>query len=338
MFKYLFLFLLVIIVISTSMLGLKAYTFLYEPPETPGRTVEIEVAPGDGFDKVNAKLAEEGIIRDRIAFKLLAMYKGQTNKIRAGEFALSTGMLPEKVLEELVSGIGILHQLNIPEGLTLKQTARLVEEKGFGKAEDFIRIANDPSMLKKFSIPAKNAEGFLFPETYSFTKKQSADTKFIVETMLKEFQKNINVIFRGHPPTEKNLFELVTMASIVEKESALPKERPRIAGVIRNRLIKGMLLQVDPTIIYGLEVMQAPYNGNIKRSHLEDPDNPYNTYQHAGLPPGPICSPGKSSLNAAAFPESHELYYFVSKGDGSHHFTSNLSEHNQAVDKYQRKK
>ena len=223
----------------------------------------------------------------------------------------------------------------MPEGLTLRQIARLVEQAGLGTAESFDRAARDPELLARYAVPAQSAEGFLFPETYKFTRKPGNDARQVVEAMLRQFAKKAQEAWPKGPPQGRELFEAVTLASIVEKETGRPEERPRVAGVFVNRLARKMLLQTDPTIIYGLG---ERFDGNIRRTHLDDPRNPYNTYQHPGLPPGPICNPGLESLKAVAASEKHDFLYFVSKNDGSHQFSRTLDEHNSAVNRYQIRK
>jgi UPF0755 protein len=316
-------------------LAFRVQRFLNVPPETPGRDVSVIIEPGQSFEQTMKALKQGGLITDEFKFKLLASYTGLGSKIRAGEFILNTGITPAKVLDILATTNGILRRLSVPEGLTMRQAARLTEEAGLGSAASFERAANDPELLAKYEIAAKSAEGFLFPETYMFSRKPGGDARYVVEAMLTEFRKQAKAVWHGEPPTGKALLEAVTLASIVEKESALPAERPKVAGVFKNRLAKGMLLQTDPTVIFGLG---EAFDGNLRRVHLDDPANPYNTYKRPGLPPGPICSPGRESLAAVSNPEKHGLYYFVSKNDGSHYFSATLDEHNEAVRRYQQSK
>jgi UPF0755 protein len=330
--KYKLLAALLVVAAFAATVAYRAQRFLNVPPETPGHEVTIFIEPGQPFEQTAKTLREAGLISDEFKFKLLALYTGLGSRIRAGEFLLSTGFVPAKILDILANTPGILHRLSVPEGLTLRQTAKLVEEAGLGSAASFERAAADATLLAKYEIPAKTAEGFLFPQTYMLTRKPGGDLRYVVEAMLAEFRKQAKAVWPDGAPAGKALLETVTLASIVEKESALPAERPKVAGVFKNRLAKGMLLQTDPTVIYGLG---EAYDGSLHRVQLDDPANPYNTYKHPGLPPGPICSPGRESLVAASNPENHVLYYFVSKKDGSHYFSATLDEHNEAVRRYQ---
>ncbi|WP_034640125.1 endolytic transglycosylase MltG [Desulfovibrio inopinatus] len=334
--KSLFLGLFGLLLLAILGLGWYGYSFLSIPPATPGESKRITIVPGESFIAIAKQLEAEGVVKDAFSFRILARVMEKSDKIRAGEFEVNTGWKPLRVLNHLVSSQGLLHRLSVPEGLTLEQTAAIVEKSGMGSAASFLSASRNPTILGKYNIPAKTAEGFLFPETYFFTKQEGNDATYVVEAMLKEFNKQLAEVFPEDAPTGNVLFEFVTLASIVEKESAVPVERPRIAGVFINRLRRGMLLQTDPTIIYGLG---PEFDGNLTRKHLDDPSNPYNTYQHPGLPPGPICSPGKEALLAVKNAEHHNYLYFVAKGStGEHYFSKSLREHINAVNKYQLKK
>lgn len=333
-----------VLIVLLAILGLggviayKAQHFLVNSPESPGRDVIFTVSPGQTFDQVARGLEKEGLITNARYFGFLGKYKHLSGSIQAGDFKLSTGWTPEQVLEHLVTGKPILYRLSIREGLTWWETAQVIEEQGFANATEVEALARDPELLQKYDIPFDTAEGFLFPETYLLKKPGSQDAKFIVEMLLKTFWSKTKDLWDRNATGAVNatqVRELVILASLVEKETGVPEERPTVAGVYAKRLARGMLLQCDPTIIYGLG---KDYDGNIRRSHIDDKKNLYNTYQHAGLPPGPICSPGLASLQAAANPAQHEYIYFVSKGDGSHVFSKTLNEHNRAVRKYQLKR
>ena len=193
-------------------------------------------------------------------------------------------------------------------------------------------IMNNATLLEKYGVPAKNAEGFLFPDTYQLTRSQESNGPAVVEAMLKVFDREAKKLWPQGPPPPDELMRVVTLASLVERETGAPEERPRIAGVFMNRLRLGMRLQCDPTTIYG---MGPDFGGKLTRADLENTDNLYNTYARAGLPPGPICSPGLASLKAAMNPEQNDYIYFVAKGDGTHAFSRTLDEHNRAVRFYQ---
>jgi UPF0755 protein len=318
-----------------ALIGYQAWRFLAVPPETPGRDKAVFIDPGQSFDAVAGMLVAEGVLRDVHAFRLLAKVTEKGGRIKAGEFVVNTGWTPLRLLDYLSTAKGVQHKLAAPEGLTMRQIARLAEEAGLCSAEAFLKAASDPELLKKYSIPAETAEGFLFPNTYLFTRKRADDGTYVVEAMLKEFWRQADAVWPVTKPSGRQLLDLVILASIVEKETGLDAERARVAGVFLNRMAKGMLLQTDPTIIYGLG---ERFTGNLTRANLEDPTNPYNTYARPGLPPGPICSPGLKSLQAAASPELHDFFYFVANGQGEHQFSRTLDEHVNAVNKYQRKR
>ncbi|MGE4506425.1 MAG: endolytic transglycosylase MltG, partial [Desulfovibrionaceae bacterium] len=303
------------------------------PPESPGREASFVIPPGAHFLAVASDLAAQGFVTDVPRFLALARAKGLTAKVRAGEFLLSTNWLPDRILTEITSTPGVMQRFTVREGLTWWQVAGLVEKAGLGSAAQFAEAVHDPALLARWSIPASTAEGYLFPETYMFTKAHEMDEAGLAELMVSEFFSKARGVFGEELPAPEELHRLVTLASIVEKETGDASERFRIAGVYANRLARPMRLQADPTTIYGLG---QDFDGNLRRKHLDDDANPYNTYQRDGLPPGPICSPGLESLKASAFPEQHRYLYFVARGDGTSHFSKTLEEHNAAVAKFQR--
>lgn len=327
---------LLILVALGGLVGYEAYLFLAVPPARPGEAKVVFIEPGQSFDATAKMLVAEGVLRNAEGFRLLAKATSKGGRIKAGEFEVSTGWTPWQLLNYLTTAKGIQHKLAVPEGLTMRQIAGLAAEAGLCSAPAFLRAASDPALLAKYNVPAASAEGFLFPNTYLFTRKRGDDGSYVVEAMLKEFWRQADAVWPGDTkPKGKELLDVVTLASIVEKETGVDGERAKVAGVFANRLAKGMLLQTDPTIIYGLG---DSFHGNLTRAHLEDTANPYNTYVRPGLPPGPICSPGLKSLEAAAAPEKHDLYYFVATGQGEHKFSHSLNEHINAVNKYQRRR
>lgn len=302
------------------------------PPQTPGREVIFRVEPGQPFSLIASRLGEAGLITDGRRFLALAAKEGKTASIRAGEFMLHTGWTPDRVLHELTTSAGIMRRVAVREGLTWWQTAEVVEQAGIGSREAFAAAVADPELLGTHGIRADNAEGYLFPETYLLTPPRGDHSRAMAGLMIREFFVNAARVWPDGLPEWDELHRTVIIASLVEKETGVPDERSRIAGVFHNRLEKRMLIQADPTIIYGLG---PDFDGNIVKAHLRDGDNAYNTYVHRGLPPGPICSPGLESLLATVRPEEHDYLYFVARGDGSHHFSKTLAEHNRAVVKYQ---
>jgi len=316
----------------TVWLAAEVLGFLLLPPESASREVTVEIAPGEGFEAIARRLSGLGLVRDPARFRLYAALSGRAGHVRAGEFRLETGWRPRQVLDALVRGPFLLHRLVVPEGLTWWQTGRLVEEAKLGSFESFERAVHDPALMSRFGLPGGSAEGYLFPETYLLPKPRGNDAREAVAAMLQGFRAAASSLWPGGLPEPQELRRLVILASLVEKETAQEAERARVAGVYANRLEAGWLLQCDPCVIYGLG---PGFDGNLTRAQLEDPSNPYNTYRLPGLPPGPVCSPGLKALAAAAAPERHGYFFFVSRQDGHHQFSQNLDEHNRAVRDYQ---
>lgn len=328
---------LVAVLVSLAAMGgwlaWQAQRFLATPPQTPGVDRVVRIEPGETFDHVARQLQDAGLLTDAAKFRVLGQWKGKLSAIKAGEFLLNTGWTPLAVLTAITEGKPILHRLLVVEGLTWWQVGRLVEESGLASFASFERAMRDPELLAEFHIPLPSAEGFLYPDTYLTPRPRGMDAEPLVRAMLASFWRQAGQkIWPSGRPSPAELVRLVSLASLVEKETGEPAERARIAGVYANRLQRRMLLQCDPTVIYGLG---PAFDGNLKRTHLEDRSNPYNTYARPGLPPGPICSPGLASLVAAANPEQHKYLYFVSMGNGSHQFNPNLEAHNRAVRRYQ---
>ncbi len=312
--------------------------FLETPMESEGREIMFDVVPGATFQGVAKGLQDKGLISDSLKFRILARYKQVDNKLQAGRFKLNTAMLPDAILQELVFGKAILHRITLREGLTWWQVGALLEKNGFVKFEDFKEVIFDPEFLRHYGIPFKNAEGFLMPDTYLLKKDDvptKATARAIAGRLVDTFWSKMAPYWpQKTKPKADKLRELVILASIVEKETGIGAERARVAGVYRNRLDINMLLQADPTIIYGLG---PEFNGNLRRKHLDDATNTYNTYKHGGLTPGPICSPGVAAMRAAITPEKHGYFYFVAVTDGGEHaFSKTLAEHNRAVRQYLR--
>lgn len=289
----------------------------------------VTITPGQGFNALTEKLFQKGIIRHPFKFKLFARIKGYETQIKAGEYALSPAMAPEKILDIIVGGKVQFHRLTVPEGYNLKQIARIVEASGFGRREDFLNIATDPDFVHRQGIDAATLEGYLFPDTYLFSRDATLET--IISIMLKRFHSAFTPEWqRRAKALNLSIHEVVTLASIIEKETGMAEERPIISSVFHNRLKRNMRLQSDPTVIYGIE----DFDGNIRRKDLAQP-TPYNTYTIAGLPPGPIANAGSGAIEAALYPADTKYLYFVSKNDTTHQFSTNLRDHNRAVRKYQ---
>ena len=290
------------------------------------------IAAGQGLRKTAHALRKEDLVSDALRFTILARLKKKDKLIKAGEYFLSTGMTPNQILGQMVEGRVHLYRLTIPEGFSLVQIAAAVSEAGLASEKEFLAAARSTETAEGLGIDAETLEGYLFPDTYYFPR--GLDSATIIATMVKQFEAAFKA--EWHEQAQKiglSVHEVVTLASIIEKETGAPDERPLIGSVFHNRLKKGMRLETDPTVIYGI----PDFDGNIKRRHLET-YTPYNTYKIKGLPPGPIASPGALAIQAALYPAQSAYLYFVSKKDGTHQFSRTIKEHNAAVRKYQLRK
>jgi UPF0755 protein len=257
---------------------------------------------------------------------------GQARRLKAGEYRFDHEMTPLEVLDKLARGDVYLLTLTFREGLTIAEMAQVFESHGFGPAQTFVAAAADASLVHDFDPDAKDLEGYLFPETYSLPR--GSDAPRVVRAMVDRFRHVATPALRqAGAGLGFNVRQLVTLASLVEKETAKPEERPLVAAVYANRLKMGMGLQCDPTVIFALQ-RAGRYTGNLRRDDLMF-DSPYNTYRYPGLPPGPIAAPGKGSLEAAAAPAAVDYVYFVSRNDGTHEFARTLDEHNRNVQRWQ---
>jgi UPF0755 protein len=291
----------------------------------------IEIAPGEGFFLITRKFQDQGVLGSRWAFMALAALQGRTTRIRAGEYRVSPGITPQDLLDQLVKGEILLHRLTLVEGWTFRQVReRLADHPAIRQT---LTHSSDDAVMTAIGAPDLSPEGRFFPDTYLFPRG-TADLDLLQQARHR-LQTELDAAWRGRQSDLplKSPEELLTLASLVEKETAVGFEREQIAGVFVRRLRLGMPLQTDPTVIFGLG---AAFDGNLKRADLQM-NHPYNTYRMTGLPPGPIALPGRAALAAAAHPAPGEALYFVSRGDGSHVFSSTLDAHNRAVDCYQRK-
>ena len=301
-----------------------------QPAGAGSEEVVFVVPEGATLAAVSRALEEAGLVRRAWAFRGLARYEGVGAKLRAGEYALRASMRPDEILQRLVRGQVRTHPLVIPEGLTAAEIAERVARAGLGSADDFLRVVHDPDLVAQLGLEGDNLEGYLFPETYRFAR--GVPMRAIVMDMVGEFQRAWEPLAPRAAERGLGRREVVILASIVEKETAAPEERPMIAAVFLNRLARGMRLETDPAVIYGI----PDFDGNLRRVHLEDESNPYNTYRIAGLPPGPIANPGADALRAVVEPAETDALFFVSRNDGTHQFSRTYAEHVRAVDRYQR--
>jgi UPF0755 protein len=292
----------------------------------------IEVAPGRSFQELCRELEAKGIVRYWWSFYRLSQLGGKDKKVKAGEYELSPNMSPRDILTKLTSGEVFKRKVLVKEGTSVFDVGKIVEEAGLLSSEDFIKALTDKNLLTVAGIKADSFEGYLFPETYQFSRPVTV--KDVIWRMLEESDKHWLPEFTDRA-NELNLsrHELITLASIIEKESGNVEEQPLVSSVFHNRLNNGMRLESDPTVIYGIK----DFNGDLTRQDLKTP-HAYNTYTNFGLPPGPICNPGETAIRAALFPKESPYIFFVGNGAGSHVFSTTLQEHNEAVARYQLKK
>jgi UPF0755 protein len=292
----------------------------------------VEIPQGAGPASIARRLVAAGVVRDQATFRFELARSGAGRKLQAGEYRFDRPMTVGEVIGKLSRGEVYLRPITFREGLTIRQMAELYESKGFGTAAEFTAAAGNGALVHDLDPAARDLEGYLFPDTYALPRKATAEQ--LVARMVASFEKALTPDIRQRAQARGlGVRALVTLASIVEKETGKSEERPLVAAVYSNRLSIGMGLQCDPTVIYALE-KAGRYDGNIRRDDLQV-DSPYNTYRYAGLPPGPIAAPGRASLEAAASPADAPYIYFVSRNDGTHAFATTLAEHNRNVFEYQ---
>ncbi len=337
----------------------RTYQRLVTYPERPGvgssAPIALEVPRGASFPRVLGLLVDGGVIPadEAIFFKLFVLHRGVAGKITAGRHTFRGDMTPTQVVDELLRPQPAPEQLvTIPEGRNILEVADILANAGFGTRDQILATFRDPKLLAELEIQGENVEGYLYPDTYRF--RNEATPEQIVRRLVAQHRQVYAGLRRKHRESAEELQkalgwgdrEVVILASIVEKETGAKHERPLIAGVFLNRLrfpsFQPKRLETDPTIIYGctalLEKSAAckQFEGRIRRIHLRDPDNPYNTYTHEGLPPGPITNPGKAALEAVFDPKKSRFLYFVARNDGTHQFSKTIAEHDAAVEKYMR--
>jgi UPF0755 protein len=321
------------------------FFFLANAPVQIQPPVTIEIEAGTTARETVSALARHGVVRNERVMQFLVRMSGLDREIRFGEHVFKGAMTPERVIEELIRSPRPTRPITIAEGLTLYQVADLLDEAELADAAAYRRAACDHELLGTLGVPAESncAEGYLFPDTYNLTPGMTAEA--VVRLQIQRFRQvmaELSAEVRRAQQAEGDaqgpilkLHDTVVVASIIEKETALSDERPLVSSVFHNRLDRGMRLQADPTVIYGLQVTGTPWDGTQLHMRLREP-SPYNTYTSDGLPPGPICNPGRESLAAALTPQATDFLYFVAKGDGSHRFSVTLAQHNQAVAKLRR--
>ncbi|HEX6216539.1 MAG TPA: endolytic transglycosylase MltG, partial [Vicinamibacterales bacterium] len=300
----------------------------YSEPE-----VFVDIPPGSSTASIGNRLVDAGVVRDARTFQVGLWISGRSRSLRAGEYRFDAPLHALDVIDKIARGDVYRRRLTFREGLTIPEMAQVFEERGFGNAADFRKAAENAALILDLDPGATDLEGYLFPETYALPRGTTAAA--VVAQMVDAFKNALTAEIRSNATTAGlSVRQLVTLASLVEKETGTASERPLVAAVYANRLKIGMAMQADPTVIYALQ-KAGTYTGNLRRDDLQF-DSPYNTYRYPGLPPGPIAAPGKASLEAAAKPADVDYLYFVSKNDGSHVFASSLEEHNRNVQTWQR--
>jgi len=302
-----------------------------QPVGTSHSVQIVDIPPGTAFTQVSHLLHQSGLLESEWFFQVLGRVQRVDRKIIPGEYELHAGMRPTELLAKLVKGEVYEHSVTIPEGYSVVQIADILEQTGLADKQDILRLNRDQTFIHGVNVDASTLEGYLFPDTYRFAR--SMPPEFLVRTFVSRFHEMVTPEMKARAKTMgMTLQEVITLASVIEKETGLAKERALVSGVFHNRLRRNIPLQSDPTVIYAL----AYFDGNIRKADLSV-NSPYNTYKVRGLPPGPIANPGLAAIHAALYPTPSNFVYFVSRNDGSHKFSATLAEHNKAVDKYQRR-
>lgn len=314
------------------MTGLSVLVFqlVNQPVGDSSHVRMVEFPKGTSFNQIATYLERENLIAHDWFFRGIARLTGGDRKIIPGEYEFHAGMRPTEILSKLVEGRIYYHTVTIPEGYTIEQIADLLAAKELTDRLAFLKLTRDPRLIESLNLKVPSLEGYLFPDTYFFPRPIAPDA--IIRTFVHRFWEVFAPAFLARTKDlDMTVQEVVTLASVIEKETSLSHERPLVSGVFHNRLRKNIPLQSDPTVIYALK----DFDGNIRKADLLR-ESPYNTYLVVGLPPGPIANPGEEAIRAALFPTPTDFVYFVSRNDGSHEFSSTLAEHNQAVEKFQR--
>ena len=297
----------------------------------PGEGVYVDIPRGASVQHIAALLEQNGVVRSSMSFEALARWRGRMPQ--AGEYFFDHARTPVEVFTTLAEGRIYTRRVTIPEGLSMFEIAEQLEREKFTHRENFLAVARDPAQVRDIAPDAPSLEGFLFPDTYAFPRRVTAQE--IAQAMVRRFREVwASFPVEGRNPRGLSALRLVTMASLVEEETGARDERPLVAGVFYNRLERRMHLQCDPTVLYALRLAGRPKATLLLRDLRFD--SPYNTYRNPSLPPGPIANPGRAALEAALFPAETEFLYFVSDAQGGHFFARTLAEHNQNVARYRR--
>jgi UPF0755 protein len=318
----------VLVILLTGVGAYWAWRDLHTPAPLPPGGAVVSVAPGEPFGVTSARLYAAGVVRHPRILRLWARWQGLDRLVRNGEYRFDEALAPVDVLARLRSPAAALHRVTIPEGSTLRQTATLLAAAGFGGADQFRCLAHDPDFLVELDVPASGLEGYLFPDTYAFA--WSSTPAEILRAMVNHFRDQAAALRPQRIAARMSEQDMVVLASLIEKETGAAQERALVSAVFHNRLRIGMMLQSDPTAVYGRDGGGVPTAADLTI------DTPYNTYRYPGLPPGPICNPGRSALDAALAPAAVPYLYFVARKDGTHEFSTTLEQHNRAVERFQR--
>ncbi len=326
-----------LVVLLLVVLAGAAWYALYARLTTPYRRdaesgQSVEIPSGLGTRAIGARLVAAGVVRDELTYRVALWLSGDARRLQAGEYRFDRPMTPAEVIGKIARGEMERVRVTFPEGLTIAEMATIFESSGLGSGDDFLAAAKEVLLIAADDPAARNLEGYLFPDTYALSPHAAAAD--LVRLMIDRFRTVATDALLGEAHARGwTLRQMITLASLVEKETGRPEERPIIASVYGNRLRIGMGLQCDPTVIYALQ-LAGKYTGNLRRDDLMY-DSPYNTYRYPGLPPGPIAAPGRTSIEAVLHPAAADYLYFVSRNDGSHEFARTLAEHNRNVQKYQ---
>jgi UPF0755 protein len=326
--------LILLVVLGVGAAGATAYvlwTRMHQPFQAFQGEQFVEIPAGDGSPAIARRLVDAGVVADSWTFRAAVRWSGRGQALQAGEYRFEGAASPLDVVERLARGDVYTIGITFPEGLTIDEMADVFAARELGTAQSFRDAARDVSAIAALDPAARDLEGYLFPETYPVSRK--VDAASLVSAMVERFKSVYAELTKDRQAGTLSTRQLVTLASLVEKETARAEERPVVAAVYRNRLAIGMGMQADPTVIYALR-KRGKYDGNIRRVDLAI-DSPYNTYRYRGLPPGPIAAPGRAALEAALAPAAAKFLYFVSRNDGSHVFAETLREHNDNVRKFQ---
>ena len=302
------------------------------PADPQGTPAIFRVAPGQSTTAVARDLKAGQLIREAWAFRLLARWRGVAGQLRVGHYEISPRWATGKILDTLVAGRVQTHRVVVPEGFTAGEIAVRLARAELCDAESFLALVRDPASAARFGVEGPSLEGYLFPDTYRLQRGLAAPA--VARTFVAQFLRQWRELAPEAAAQGRSMREVVTLASIVQREAGRVEEMPRVASVFLNRLARGMRLEADATTIYGIPA----FDGNLRRAHLEDAGNPYNTYQIQGLTPTPISNPGVAALRAVLRPEPGDYLYFVSRNDGTHAFSRTYAEHRARVDRFQRRR